>query len=54
MGLAARGARNMDNGPERVGDPAELARHRRQATVVYMKSLALGAALTALCLALPV
>ena len=53
MGLAARGARNMDNGVEVIEDAAVLARVRRQARSVYLKAILAGLVLTALFLLLP-
>ncbi len=53
MRLAARGARNMDQGEEPIRDPALLRRLRRQARRVNLESLLIGLALTALVLALP-
>jgi hypothetical protein len=53
VGLAARGARNLDAGPERIIDPQELRRVQRQARDVYLKSIALGAALTLIVFLLP-
>jgi hypothetical protein len=46
--LAARGLRDLDQGSERIADPADLARVRRQARVVHIKSVVSAAALTAL------
>jgi len=46
--LAARGQRDMDAGAEAIADSAELARVRRQARAVYLKSILATAALTAL------
>lgn len=53
MALAARGARNMDNGPEKITDPKTLAQVRRQAARGYIKSIALGLALTLVVFILP-
>jgi hypothetical protein len=41
--LSALGQRDMDSGPERISDPAELAHVRRQALKVHI--LAVAAAL---------
>ena len=38
MKLAARGQRDMDEGPEHIKDPLELSSIRRQARGVYLKS----------------
>ncbi len=54
MALAARGARNMDDGPEKITDPEALAQVRRQAARVYLKSIALGLALALAFFLLPV
>ncbi len=54
MALAARGARNMDGGPQPIDDAAALAQIRRQAFRVYLKSIALGVVLTLACFLLPV
>ncbi|HEY6091556.1 MAG TPA: hypothetical protein VIV83_06165 [Gemmatimonadales bacterium] len=48
MRLAARGLRDLDHGPEPIADRTELAQVRRQARMVYIKSLIAAAALTAL------
>ena len=53
MRLAARGARNLDRGDEKIADAAELAQVRRQARVVHVESVALAALLTAAALLLP-
>jgi hypothetical protein len=53
VALAARGARNMDSGPEKITDPKVLAQVRRQAVRVYLKSVALGLALTLAIFLLP-
>jgi hypothetical protein len=39
MGLASRGLRDLDNGPERIDDGAELAAVRTQARRVLVQSL---------------
>jgi hypothetical protein len=46
--LAARGLRDMDQGSQRIADPAELAQVRRRARAVHVKAVATAAALTAL------
>jgi hypothetical protein len=51
--LAARGARNLDRGDERIADAAELAQVRRQARLVHLESVAAAALLTAAALLLP-
>jgi hypothetical protein len=53
VSLAARGARNMDSGIERIEDE-ELARQlRNQAQRIYIKAAPIAAALTALSLFVP-
>ena len=54
MRLAAQGLRNMDDGPERIEDPAILAQVRRQARKVYRESIAVALALTAVFMVIPV
>lgn len=54
MGLASRGQRDMDSGPEEIRDDAELAQVRRQARTVHVRSLLLAAALVAVAMAIPV
>ncbi len=44
----------MDDGVERIDEADVQAQLRRQARRVYLKSLAAGAVLTLLCLAIPV
>jgi hypothetical protein len=44
--LAARGLRDLDSGEQVIDDPAERAALRRQATRVYLKSLAAATVLT--------
>ena len=44
----------MDNGVERITDPAELRQVRAQARMVYLKSVALAAALTAALALMPI
>jgi hypothetical protein len=51
--LAAQNQRNMDDGPQTITDPAELAQVRRQARRVHIQSFVLAAAATALVLMLP-
>jgi len=53
VALAARGARNMDAGDEAVGDAAERDALRRQARRVHLRAIGVGAALTALAVAVP-
>ena len=53
MGLAGRGARNMDTGEEQIEDPEVLRQIRRQALKVNVESVAAAALLTALCLLIP-
>jgi hypothetical protein len=48
--LAARGQRDMDTGPEPIADQAESKPVRRQTRVVYGKSIAAAAVLTAIAL----
>jgi hypothetical protein len=52
--LASRGQRDMDDGPAAVTDADVDAQVRRQARVVYVRSLVTAVALTALALAIPV
>ena len=47
MGLASRGLRDMDDGPQRIKNAAELAQVQRQARTVYRKGLLSALALTA-------
>jgi hypothetical protein len=51
--LAAQNQRNMDDGPQTITDPAELAQVRRQARRVHAQSFLMAAAATALVLMLP-
>jgi hypothetical protein len=53
VGLASRGLRDMDEGPERIEDAVELARVRRQALRVNSKSVALATVMLLVALALP-
>lgn len=48
--MAARGARNLDDGELTIEDKALRARLRRQATKVYVESILAALALTALAL----
>jgi hypothetical protein len=43
----------MDNGPEKVEDAAELAQLKRQRDAIYMKSVALAVAITAVLYFVP-
>jgi hypothetical protein len=51
VGLAARGARDLDHGPERIDDPAERAALRRRARHVHVQSLLLATFGTVLAVA---
>jgi hypothetical protein len=51
--LSARGLRDLDRGKEKITDPAELARVRRQARKVHLQSFLTAALVTALLLAIP-
>jgi hypothetical protein len=53
VGLASRGQRDMDSGPERIEDAAELEKVRRQARLVYWKGGLSALALTGLALLVP-
>lgn len=53
MNLAARGARNMDNGIERIEDEAAQKQVRKQANRVLLKSAVLGALLTLIFVLIP-
>jgi len=53
VGLASRGQRDLDTGPQAIADAAELAQVRKQARTVHFKAFALAVALTALAIALP-
>jgi hypothetical protein len=44
--LAALGQRDMDSGPERISDPAELSQVRRQALKVHVLAAAAAVLLT--------
>jgi hypothetical protein len=48
--LASRGQRDLDRGPESIGDAAERDQVRRQARVVYRKAFAVAIMLTAIAL----
>jgi len=48
--LASRGLRDMDQGPQPISDSDELQQVRRQARVVYAKSIITAAILTAIAL----
>ena len=48
MKLAARGQRDMDEGPEQISDPLELSTIRRQARGVYLKAWIAASFLTIL------
>jgi hypothetical protein len=53
VGLAARGARNMDNGIEEIKDEAVLRQVRKQARIVNIRSALLAAVLTIAILLIP-
>jgi hypothetical protein len=55
VNLSSRGLRDLDDGKgtQAITDAAELAQVRRQARKVHVKSLAFGAAATALVVAAP-
>jgi hypothetical protein len=53
VGLASRGQRDMDDGPAAITNADVDAKIRRQARVVYVRSLITALALTALALAIP-
>ncbi|MDO8793448.1 MAG: hypothetical protein Q7J25_02390 [Vicinamibacterales bacterium] len=48
MGLASRGQRDFGSGLETIVDPTELARVRRQARAVHVKSFLFAVAMTTL------
>jgi hypothetical protein len=48
VALAARGARNMDEGDEPIGEDAERVELARQARRIHIKSIVAGLALTVL------
>jgi hypothetical protein len=51
--LAARGARNLDRGEEKVGDPEDIAEARSVARRIYVQSALVAVLVTALGLLLP-
>jgi hypothetical protein len=53
VGLASRGARDMDSGEEQIEDSTELRQVRRQALKVNIESVLAAALLTVLCLLIP-
>ena len=53
MRLAARGARNLDQGEEPITDALTAGVIRRQAHRVHIQSLLVALVLTVLCLAIP-
>ena len=53
MSLAARGARNMDDGKELIEDEDVKAQLRRQARWIYLKAILAGGALTLIFLSIP-
>lgn len=53
MNLAARGARNMDNGIESIEDETAQKQVRKQANRVLLKSAVLGALLTLVFVFIP-
>jgi hypothetical protein len=53
VGLASRGQRDMDMGPEAIVDRDELAQVRAQARTINVQALVTALAVTALALALP-
>ena len=54
MSLAARGARNLDDGIEAINDKDVRDQLQRQARRVYLKAVLAAAAVTLLCLAIPI
>jgi hypothetical protein len=54
VNLAARGARNMDNGIEMIDEEDVKAQLRRQARAVYLKAIVAACVLTALVLVIPI
>lgn len=46
--LAARGLRDLDQGEEKIGDSYAIQLLRRRAMIIYLKSLALALAFTAI------
>lgn len=53
MRLAARGRRDLDTGPDVIGDPWLVAQLRRQAREIHLQSVLAAAAATGLTLLLP-
>jgi hypothetical protein len=53
VNLAARGARNLDNGVEQIDDDQLKAQLRRQALKVYVEAIITGIILAVLFLLLP-
>lgn len=53
MRLAARGARDLDDGEEIVDEPFLVAQFRRQAREIHIESALLAVALTGLALLIP-
>ena len=53
MYLASRGLRDMDDGPEAIDDPEELAQVRRQARRVQGEAALLAVVVTAVLMLLP-
>jgi hypothetical protein len=51
--LAARGLRKMNGEEEEIEDPEKLARVRRQARWVHVKSVVSGIVLTVIAVAIP-
>jgi hypothetical protein len=49
VGLAARGARNMDDGEQAIDDEVERKRLRLQARAVYLEATFIAALLTGAC-----
>jgi hypothetical protein len=52
VGLASRGARNLDHGVVPIDDPQELAAVRRQARRVHVRSAIVAVVLTVAALVL--
>ena len=50
MVLAARGARNLDRGEQKISDPETAAQLRRQARKIHIQSIIVAALLTVLTL----
>jgi hypothetical protein len=53
VALVAQGKRDMDAGPEVVSDPAELARLKKQALGVHVRSFLAASVLCAVAMAIP-